>query len=881
MKPLQEHGTFREDLPLAQIQAYDQHESAELRLEEWNQHILPNTTMLNKVFSSEVPIDGSISYEVAAARTLRLPVILMQLHIRWELKRTGHTLHPLLKLLPSEGECLQATSHLGWTHDEVRNHVHILRGETDNTRCRRFARKDTFKPLFILRYLLRRGSNLTSAHSLDACIQYCWRWYCNLDDQTESNAALSPEASAKSASKLMMAPHTFKHVIDLLAYHCRRLEPRLLVNLAGMVAAYIQKIRSCSRDSRKAYYRQCQTFNAALVVFRQMRDVGAPPSSLANPYHWEAQRILLEMSGGLKQPLLINHEGFRAIRGVLASLPKNAAEKHSSHLHSPTWPPYLRPADGMDEQMDVEESWSRTIRAGMMMQEAGFPKTETDEALDILQGLASDGTPTIQQRVATGSGKSRGAWASEIKATRNAHEAWTRFQQPLQSGKKPQIREYTAIIEKLCAREADMDFGTFPGDNALSFPHQAEANLAEFETARLRPPSVDAIYRMMMAQGIRPTHRCLGLLVRNAAHPDRARQYMVESGMPESWLSSLTSRHPDPVELRRISPYLFSAWVDVCARASPGNGRYLVHAIRLATLRVVPGMNPSWASFVWSPIIKNLGQKHINLRYSLDDQLELILHVLESIGTQHCFSVTLLHQFTRCIQKIARRELGPIIQTLESDQCGSSGNALACLYGVDVGALVWDKENLSRYQLLATRMKDGFRDLVRQEEESSKMVKPNEVSALDAMLSRRDPVKASHAHEYMVSLAYVGEFEEMAASMKWLIEQWDQPLLAQELENLGEHLPQEADMTRTICAFRAFAEPVLSPEATLSVCEVLETSQLGWSWPEDEMVEAYVHSLEGGEELSTLILWVGYRRRQQQREQQQTMVEDEGGMGEG
>lgn len=822
--------------------------------------------------------------QASMARGIRLPILLLQMMIRADesqlLVKTE-----LSELLPNKKEwdrTMSIVSKKGYTEDDLNHYVYVLQGKSDDVRCHRFLERATPKPLFILSFLLRRNSGLSNIATLDALISHCG----NVCDNPGYHSVhkTNPQRKPDLASKLAFTPATFNSVIGLLAYHCHRLEPRLVVRLAEITGQYIQNLAAVSKIRAKTYQTQCIVFNNALRTLQPQSQLQPIQRASPNAYFWEAQRILLAMSAGLEQPLLVDQYGFRAIREVLAGLPKNQTEIHSSARHSPTWPPYLQPGDGMDEVTEPEDNWSRAVRAGVLMQEAGFAKEARDDALDILQGMAPDGTPTIQQRSLISQKRKLSVWVSSIKATRDAQEAWERFRNPPTAGLRPGPSEYAAMFEKLVLREADANTRVSPGDKALNFPTQREANLAEFEKARLRPPSVAQLYQQMRLDGVHVQHNCLQILIANAESVETAHRYLRENVEDSSIVGSLTSDEADPCSLQRVNIGLFAAYIQLLTRREGKRSlKYLMRAIHMAGLRSEPESSP-WVGFIWGLILKNLSQHHHALKVSLAGQMDLFLTVVERIGTSNGASAATLVQLSKCIRKMARRELDKFnIEPAEEDFFAEESDSLRRLYD-------WlmtqkdddlklpsekgksqkhstDNGNMPPLSVLsrgASHLKTLFNKMTCKEEETRQLLCMHNLEGLDQMMWRKDPVRSEHAHEYMLSLAFVGEFGEMARVLTWLIGEWGQPDLVEAVSDLDEP-PPYTDFLETLCAFRLLAEPMLDQEVIDSLVETMAESRLGWTWPDDEAVAAYaaMQPDESIAKLGQIVEWAKNRRLQQ------------------
>ncbi|KAF4459298.1 prefoldin subunit 3 [Fusarium albosuccineum] len=831
--------------------------------------------LLRKYLATDQP-PRAMQRQTAAIRSMRLPIVLLQMHLRDQVKADPENNPDIADLLPSEDQwqsLMSVLNHNGHTQEDLDQYINILFSSGDEQRCERFLADDSAKPMFLLSYLLRRGSSFSQISTLDGMIRYFKKRLCDTTDKAVPlRAELGCMGRARTAMQIL-APEDFTQIVDMLAFHCRRIEPRRLMQLAEVVADFILRYEAKSKHPKETYHAQCKFFNTTLNAIASRMGFGPQRKSAPYVFMWEAQRTLLGMSGGLPEALLVDKNGFKAIRAVLAGLPKNRDEVHSARRHSQSWPPYLQPGDGMDEVMEPDESWTRVVRAGMMMQEAGFPKGEVDVALDTLQGLAQDGTPTIQQRKPISLDRNLTAWAASIMATRNASEAWERFKHPPEPGMKAGPAEFGAMFQRLFAREIDADDESLPGDTSLNYPTQKVLNLTELEKSRLQPPTPAELYEMMRRDKIRPDEQCLIILLSNADSLIKAHRYLVNGSTYRHSYLSLTSSNPTQDSLKSIPLPVFSAYIDVCSRVSSRRGRSLLRAIHLIELRLTR-KHQNWASYIWEPILKNLGQHHHGLGISLTAQLRLLLDLVDRIDATHGMTLALFNRFTLSLRKILRREVEKLSAAVESNSADL--NVLTVLYGIgaeqaEVAPKLTDQDlmALSLIRSAGSRMKALFYGFVIEERERARVGELNEVSWLDNMRARRDPVMAPNAHELMLALAFAGEFEEMASVIKWLMREWSPRELQEELENL-EGLPRDLDMLETLCVFRAFAEPMITTQQLDTVLNDFNRLEIHWEWPDDTTVKGYLegrHHSNSNRELSEVLGWIRRRRPTRQAEQ--------------
>ncbi|EXK45201.1 hypothetical protein FOXG_08046 [Fusarium oxysporum f. sp. lycopersici 4287] len=826
--------------------------------------------LLRKYLALEQPSRETL-LEIAAIRTVRLPVVVIQMHLRHQVEADPENNRDLAQALPnkSEWEALMKTlEYSGNTEERLNEYMSILFAKTDEDRCRLFLADMSPKPVFMLNYLLRLGSSISKISTLDHLLEYVQE---RLRATTEKARKMSWGRGRASSEMERFTTEDFMIIMERLAFHCRRIEARRLIVLADIMAEFIFNYKIGSAE--QTYWMRCKYFNAGLTAIARNSGSGPQHSSVPYAYVWEAQRTLLRMSGSLPEALLVDRNAFRAIRTVLSGMPKNRDEIHNATRYSKSWPPYLRPADGMDEAMEAEESWSRVVRAGMMMQEAGFSKQETDSALDTLLGLTPSGTPAIQQQVKVDPKQDLSAWQASIIATRNAHEAWKQFCQPPKAGMAPGLPEYAAMFRRSFARDADPEKGTLPGDNSLSHPTNEDMNLTELEKLRQQPPTPQELYEMMKCEGLLPDEHILHILVANAQTLQEAHRYLRDGSTEHQNYAHLLVPDPTADMLKAIPLPLFSAYVDMLSKTVHPKGSNLIRAIRLAELRV-GRRNQNWLPHVWAPIMKNVGQHHYGLKLTLEAQLRLIIHLVDRIDAVQGMTLFLFNRFVRTLRKILRRELQVLASAVEANNTNFNLlGALYCRNAEEDGAnTVMDTETRSNsalhlFRVLISRMKGFYHALVAEEQERQRpeAEQTTDLSFVDIMRSRRDPVLAPFAHDLMQSLAFAGEYNEMAQLTMWLMMEWG-PLQSQEDEMINmEVLPHDVDMLETLCAYRAFAEPMLTDEVRNHVRDV--RFQIGiWQWPGDQMVQSYIqaNAVHGHEELTRVLKWARIREHNRQ-----------------
>ncbi|CAG9941325.1 unnamed protein product [Clonostachys rosea f. rosea IK726] len=824
--------------------------------------------------------DQSMWWErVASLRSFRLQVVVLQMSIRRTILTSRQDKRHILKLLPQGHErrkIIEILSGNGLRRNEISAMVHIIQGRTDYESCKRFLKYTGHKPIFLLRYLLRPNADLSNVFVLHKLIQYVSDTYHGRRDwqRGEELSGLRERGPLRSKNPMLnMDPTLFSSTLAMLIQRCLEVESRLCLQVADVAIQYILNLRSWDQHPEKTFSDQCVVFNKTLAALSPRKTIHQTKAYRSFPHIWEAQRKLLTMSATLERPLLLNRRSFFAVQTVLAGQQKNQVESHSSSLHAQSWPPYLTPSDGMDETTEPELNWSRSVQANALAQEAGFDSVELEESLNILQGRAADGTPTIQQRLSRFPDDVT-PWVASIRATRDAQEAWGRFLNPPQRWQRPGLKEYAAMFAKLLQPDVRPGTNLYPGDKALNFPVK-QLNLSEFGRARLKPPTVSVLYERMLRGGIRPRKGCLNVLVWHAEDLETAHSYLRDSEIDYSILADTSIGDDlDPIKLRKIHMPLFSAYINVLCREHQ-NKNSLERAIFLSMKRFeADHANRWWAPRVWGMIMKAITEPYQRKKRPLHEQLNLHNQILGFVEARTFLPLSSYLQFCKSLRKMVAGELGRIMSDLEAGR----QSVLATLYDsqthhygsspsqdfeeVRRDRRAREQRDLHAINVSVKRMKQHFNYLVHREDEGREILRIHRIDPLDQILARRDPVRAEDAHEHLRTLAFVGEFDEMVNVLTRLAREWSDPDLCKALDEC-EKIPPMADFTQALCVFRLLAEPMLETRRVDRLRQTIEEAHAGWVWPDDEAVRWYrdMQDGQGTKELAHVLEWVRYRQR--------------------
>ncbi|KAM0324815.1 hypothetical protein ACHAQA_007781 [Verticillium albo-atrum] len=757
----------------------------------------------------------------------------------------------------------------GYERDDVLHWVWILAAHDPDERVRRFLSDSRFKPSFILNHLLNDAyssrTELLRPHSLYGIIDYCTLLY----EQPEkvSQQATGPSSSSRSPD----GPEVIQGIIARLLSHARRTQPQAVLPVANIAAGYLKNL-SESRERRR-YEIQCRIFNFTL------RELSIPPAKrpYASAHHsWEAIRTLLQFSSSLEKPLIIERDSYRGIRRVLLALQKSPGERDTTTTLKKTWPPYRLPRNGLEEVMSVDEYYSRTVKAGLMMQDSGYAKEEFDIATDILGGLGPDGSPTIQTRVnyPVHRGSDQSIWAAHIRATRSAEEAWQAFQHAPQPGMIPQTEVFHEMILKASANVVEPHHDNLPGDGRETFSHDT-LNFSDFERARLAPPNVLQLTRQMALSGVRLDERCLNVLLPRASSLDEAVEYVAQSSLNKAQQATVECalRGTDAAfsstsdQVKDVSQSTWLAVIRLLCGSYPAygaSGNTIERAIRIARLRwtAVGCSNPAPWEFILSALAKSRvqacgGDPQQNSHRALLLSGQAMKEAEASCG----LTLHMLGSFARATQKVLINRLDGLIEGLSEGNVRPDDATLLSLFLS--GLPPRDATRRPHFQLwnpaepdLGTsagiaaaalrRLRAAWCDLASTTTKSTKLNSPTIILA-----------GASEVNTQMLALAHLGDVNEMATLAAWTVRHADGVIAA-------THAKRTTWLTGVFHTFRAFAEPLLDPDVVSPLRQAVV--QLGqkdqWVyWPTDEEVATFTQNDTSGR-LAKLHAFVQLVRRE-------------------
>ncbi|KAI2606740.1 hypothetical protein GGR54DRAFT_406826 [Hypoxylon sp. NC1633] len=771
------------------------------------------------------------AFEFAAnQRADRLPLLMLQAWMSRQDTRNEPRVSEAIRSITSYewADRFHGLASRGWSIQDLDHWIWILSAENGDARIQRLVSTDSRKPIFLMMLLARCEERFRKAESILSLIDFASKHYLKSHTHPSADDLAHPDRA------VTITVSQFHLLLRRLVHHVLQLWPRSIITVARFTADYIRRVSSDT--DANTYRHKCEVFNTALLLFKRP----AATQPIANmEFNWRAQKLLLAMSENLDKPLIINKASYRAIREVMVGLKKSKTEMVVAVRYSKTWPPYRQDFDGLDARRTAEDDYSRSVKAGILMGEAGYPEEPYDHALGALGGMGIN-SPTVQTRsLPPKEWKDKeqdrnlySRWAMMIRATRNRQEAWKVFNNYAAStGKSPNIQIYAEMFIKLQARLVSPTSTALPGDSRESFPIH-DANYSEYELARLSPPTVGELYDQMTSRGVKPEGHCLRTLVANASSVEEGTRYLRDSALDPGSVNSLgLFKKPSYKALRKIPLLVFRSYIQLLCRLQPdrrGRSRFdsdelfrIPHAIELARLRLRPDTTEA-STFrpPWSIILRALARPHVCVSNGTEtsndaDALSISMVVVRYVQERVGVDPEMFLYLCRAVQKAALSRLTSLEALRES--------------GTGEISLVPSGDNVLRV------LKTIF----------SKLAIPvgNAGTGSESLMAPQfmHDLGPAHLHTYMRTLAFLDDTTAMKELLQWmLVHQTHVNEEAERIENRGYAL-----IAKTLCAFQAFAGPRLDrgeqAELISRMEDAAETADF-WKCPTPEQVENYIHS---------------------------------------
>ncbi|KAK3321553.1 hypothetical protein B0H66DRAFT_552042 [Apodospora peruviana] len=543
----------------------------------------PSKTLAQLLALRDYPLWQSLfrrARNAASNRSLRLPVITLQAILREKIRNGETNLQRLAVYLEEETlwqRRIVMKSGRPDLAENVAQWVWILSAESPDAVFERFISSDCYRPLFLLLLVIGRGRTVSEVSNVVSVLDFVHTHYV---------FGTMPESRPHPDDFVVLA----RRLIDM----CMEAWPSALPAVARLIAAYIERV-PLNFNEWKGWNARCKLYNAAITA---LIGEGGRRGLEVRRHSWAAQKELLLMSSKLNPPLVLGKTGYSSIRRVLLGLKKSDFEVAIAARAVKTWPPYRRSLDGIDEQRKVEDDLSRSAKAGLLMQEAGYSMTHIETAISVLGGGSLGLLPAIQTR-SRGPFVHRGKRANlnleapflaQIEATRNATEAWAVFN-PQRRGRGRTINAYALMFEKLFAKRVANPSVIMPGDTKMVYLAH-DRNFSEYQRVVVTPPSAEKLYSMLREDGLSPTGYCLHLLVRNSTSLQAATSYISDSPyyksipilLEQKW--GLLATHSQVRCLQETPSGLFNSWIQLLCnvRSDPPIVCDITHAIHLTTM---------------------------------------------------------------------------------------------------------------------------------------------------------------------------------------------------------------------------------------------------------------------------------------------------------
>jgi hypothetical protein len=715
---------------------------------------------------------------------------------------------------------VQQFAKSGVTKDDLQHWIWILSPHSDDAKLGRLVESNDRTPLAVLLTILRQEADIKDDFLFGKLVKHIIKWHIQ--------NAFDPSESAKSASLAKnapgwhrkLSPKAVTRVLRLLIYHSLQTMPSMLDTVIGVAKSYIESVPANTTSGRSGFARQCTVLNNTVQILSEWSGIGPVRHSQKR---WSAQQALVAFSTQLERQLIITKRSWEAMQLTTAGLEKSVRERKFALRAAKSWPPYRRELDGTDEGRPLEDNLSRSVLIGRLMQESGYSTTKYGHALTVLGGHGSGDSPTIQTRTA-GPKVWHGnrevlniytQWAAQVKATRNAQEAWQMLQSPPQEGLKPNYQVYGEMFEKLFAKVADNNSPAQPGDSRVVFPAQ-NVNLTQYEISRLQPPDVRSMYEIMIKDGNRPVGKCLVLLILNAPSINDAIRYIRDSPWGELASGLAFDAGPSLAAVNTMPLYIINSYIvllcRICSTFDPevcidDKDHYLARAITLVIWRFnrsSPGSHRHKAA--WHAVLATLATPQIHSRNTTSrrvndlhavDQFMMVYHKAKA---QTGLDLYMFEQLCRTTVKALKRYIRGPARTYQSaiiERLAQSEQRPAVSHmpgGWGGNAMPMEKELLSAWTVISQRLErladaDTTLDEWQNELQSDRI--PQTI------------------WRYMMALWFLQLPDEMVQAMECLFHLRSKGLILQPGKVTPEH---RNAMRKLLDLFRSYVEPQLPEE---------------------------------------------------------------------
>lgn len=440
-------------------------------------------------------------------------------------------------------------------------------------------------PSFVLIRLLKRKWLPTNAFRLllVSVWHYLHRLMCYRREALYSDNQ-SPEVVSAQTAELV-----FRLFAGLLA-QARHILPEAIVNVAALFYTYVSWFSNKENYPPGLTPNPTQSRRLTLLYNRAVALLSKPTS--LDPVKSSAflERAQFDVLASMvkHRPLIeLNHDGWRGVTSVLLRRPKSARDKKWAELKSLSWPPFMEPRIGFDEELTPEDGASKAKEALKRMHEAGYRSANWENIASISSGWDTDHSPTIQERtiLISQSGvqpSNAEVWAARVRTTRTLHEAWACFLSCEEETLHLSMPVYEAMFEKIIyedirrksesmddsSRRSDMSVEGLPGDGMEMSPPPLSPTDAV--NPQRPPPSFESFFAQMLTDGIEPRSRLLALLLNHAPSFSVGLKVMQSCTRPyQGRMPKLLSTSLDDIPFFKpdfVEPYVLASVVKLLSR---------------------------------------------------------------------------------------------------------------------------------------------------------------------------------------------------------------------------------------------------------------------------------------------------------------------------
>lgn len=512
-------------------------------------------------------------------------------------------------------------------------------------------------PAFVFLFLLRRQH--ITAQALRLLVVHAWNrlenrvssdWISTIRHHlgTEPGALIPFGQDVKKVRDLTghyppMSDSTIVIVIIRLLRHARKVWPASLPAISAMLTIHVTGGTQASPNRSEMAVRT--SARLSFLYNRILRLLALPSSQHPYrdvPFHQRAQFGIIRRMNQFEPALAINREGYRAVARVQLAHRKTLQERAWATMKAKSWPPWKEDKLGIDADIGVEAGISRANQALIRSNEAGYAPRDWEISAKILSGWDTDRSPTIQTREifqdyvsirrmhyvsspAISTTFSTGTWSARIRATRTVEEAWACFLNYKDSKAPSELKVYHRMLEKIAFSQTPLCEGSQAGDGReVAAPPPDPRDRIYVRTA---PPSMDAFFEDMIADGLYPAGRCLEILLGQAGTVRDGLRYLQSSNLPRKTLRIfLNHRRPDTQDairqLQSLSSTLFAALIHFLCRIAASKRRFgivaserkfgsppihpLQHAFQLV-YACKPAHRPPWYSLLSALMRSRIG----------------------------------------------------------------------------------------------------------------------------------------------------------------------------------------------------------------------------------------------------------------------------------